>query len=70
MAASPAIGRPKIEGLVPINLRILGEQIEALDLVVIAERGARRDPGFNRTDAIREAVREYIDARAVKGRKR
>jgi hypothetical protein len=66
MTASPAMGRPKIEGLKSLNVRLLGEQIAALDAVVAAEQKRRGDPGFNRTDALREAVAAYVAARAAK----
>jgi hypothetical protein len=59
------MGRPKIEGLVSLNLRVLQEQLDALDVIVASERSRRGDPAFNRTDAIREAVAEWI-ARRVK----
>ena len=63
MAASTAMGRPKIEGLVSLNLRVLQEQLDALDVLVTSERTKRNDPGFNRTDALREAVAEYVARR-------
>lgn len=64
MATSPAVGRPKIEGLKSLNVRLLDAQITALDSVVAAEQSRRNDPGFNRTDALREAVAEWIAARS------
>lgn len=60
MATSQAMGRPKIEGLKSLNVRLLDAQIDALDVVVTDLAAKRNDPGFNRTDALREAVAEYI----------
>ena len=59
MTTSVAMGRPKIEGLVPFNLRILREQKEALDRIGEAEREKRGDPGLTVTDLIREALAAY-----------
>lgn len=64
MSATATIGRPKIEGLRALNARIPGEHVAALDDVVRAEQKRRGDPGFNRTDALREAVAEYVAARS------
>lgn len=58
------MGRPKIDDLRPLNTRLRRTQVDALDALVVAERKRRRDPNFNRTDAIREAVAAYLDARA------
>lgn len=66
MAASPAMGRPKIEGLTALNLRIVQEQLDALDALVVQERAARKDPALNRTDLIREAVTEYLERHGAK----
>lgn len=66
MTTSAPMGRPKIEGLKSLNVRLLGEQIDALDAVVTAEQKRRGDPGFNRTDALREAVTAYVAARVAK----
>lgn len=60
MTTSVAMGRPKIEGLVPFNLRILREQKEALDRICEAEREKRVDPGLTVTDLIREALAAYV----------
>ena len=70
MALSSPVGRPKIEGLKSLNVRLLDAQIAALDGVVAAEQSRRSDPGFNRTDALREAVAEWIAARAGSTKKR
>ena len=50
------MGRPKIEGLVSINLRLLQTDLDALDRIVETERARRHDPGFTRTDLIREVL--------------
>jgi hypothetical protein len=55
------IGRPPIGDLTSLNLRIPTRNVGALDRLVKRERVARTDPGFNRTDAVREAVAEYIE---------
>ena len=68
MATSHAMGRPKIEGLVSLNVRLLQEQLAALDATVTSERSKRGDPGFNRTAALREAVAEYIARRSKPSR--
>ena len=57
------MSRPKIEGLRPLNARLASAQVDALDALVTVEKKRRNDPGFNRTDALREAVAAYIDAR-------
>lgn len=59
MGASLAVGRPKIEGLASINLRLLQADLDALDRIVEAERAKRHDPGFTRTDLIREVLGTY-----------
>jgi hypothetical protein len=69
MAASAPVGRPKIEGLVSLNLRILQEQLDALDALVDQLRAERRDPALNRTDLIREAIADYLAARASKSKR-
>jgi hypothetical protein len=61
--SNPTIGRPRIGDLRPLNTRLLSSQVDALDAVVSAERARRNDPGFNRTDAMREAVAAYVAAR-------
>ena len=53
------MGRPKIEGLTSINLRLLEHDLSALDRIVEAERTKRHDPGFTRTDLIREVLGAY-----------
>jgi len=58
--ALAAVGRPKIEGLVSLNLRLLEADLVALDRIVEAERERRHDPGFNRTDLIREVLGAYV----------
>lgn len=60
MRASATVGRPKIEGLVSVNLRLLEADLAALDRIVEAEREKRHDPGFTRTDLIRELVGAYV----------
>lgn len=60
------MGRPKIEGLVALNLRVVQDRLDTLDALVVRERGARRDPALNRTDLLREALDEYIDRHAAK----
>jgi hypothetical protein len=70
MAASPTMGRPKIEGLTSLNLRVVAEQIAALDALLVQEREARKDPALNRTDLIREAITEYLERKAPKKRAR
>mgnify|MGYP003526619752 CR=1 FL=1 len=70
MATSPAVGRPKIEGLKSLNVRLLDAQITALDSVVAAEQSRRNDPGFNRTDALHAALTMWAaaeEADAAKG---
>lgn len=69
MTPSAAVGRPKIEGLKSLNVRLLEPRIEALDRVVTALQAKRGDPGFNRTDAIREAVDAFIEANDPKPRR-
>lgn len=59
MAASAVMGRPKIEGLTGINLRLLETDLAALDRIVEAERARRHDPGFTRTDLMREVLGAY-----------
>lgn len=59
MAASVVMGRPKIEGLVGLNLRLLESDLAALDRIVEAERVKRHDPGFTRTDLMREVLGAY-----------
>ena len=53
------LGRPKIEGLVALNLRLLEADLDALDRIVESEREKRHDPGFTRTDLIREVLNTY-----------
>ena len=55
--------RPKIEGLVTFNLRILQSQLEAIDRIVTTEAETRGDPGITRTAIIREAVAAYVRER-------
>lgn len=69
MGASVAMGRPKIEGLVSLNLRIVQQQLDALDALVETQRTERNDPALNRTDLIREAIAEYVERHATKGRR-
>lgn len=59
MAASVAMGRPKIEGLVGLNLRLPAEDLAALDRVVETERVKRHNPAFTRTDLMREVLGNY-----------
>ena len=66
MPASAPMGRPKIEGLVSLNLRIVQQQLDGLDKLVDEQREARGDPALNRTDLIREAIAEYLAARTKK----
>jgi hypothetical protein len=56
-------GRPPIGNLTALNLRIQTGNVGALDRIVKRERSLRDDPAFNRTDAIREAIAEYIARR-------
>jgi len=58
-AAETRVGRPKIEGLAAINLRLLQADLDALDRIVESEREKRHDPGFTRTDLIREVLGVY-----------
>lgn len=58
-ATEARVGRPKIEGLTALNLRLLQSDLDALDRIVEAEREKRHDPGFNRTDLIREVLGAY-----------
>lgn len=58
--ASTTIGRPKIEGLVPFNLRLLAEDRAALVGICAAEKEKRGDPGLTVTDLIREVIRGYV----------
>lgn len=60
MTSSAVMGRPKIDGLTPLNLRIVKDQLDALDRIVAAERAKRGDPALNRTDIIREAIAAFI----------
>ena len=60
MTTSLAMGRPKIDGLVGLNLRLLKEHLDALDRILSAERVKRSDPGLNRTDLLREAVAAFV----------
>ena len=53
-------GRPSIGDLTSINLRLPTRDATALDRLVKRTRTLRNDPGFNRTDAIREAVAQYL----------
>ena len=62
MASSAAVGRPKIEGLSTFNLRILQEQRDALERIVVAERKARSHPSLTVTDLIREYIGRGIEA--------
>lgn len=66
MAPSAAVGRPKIEGLSTFNLRILQEQRDALERIVIAERKARSHPSLTVTDLIREYIGKGIEAHDAK----
>lgn len=59
MAALTTMGRPKIAGLVGLNLRLLETDLAALDRIVEAERTKRHDPGFTRTDLMREVLGAY-----------
>ena len=70
MAASATMGRPKVEGLVALNLRVVQHQLDALDAIVVEQRESRGDPALNRTDLIREALAEYIAVRTPKKRGR
>lgn len=58
------VGRPKIQGLVSLNLRILASDLSLLDEAVEEERAARADPGFTRTDMIRELIHEAMVKRS------
>jgi hypothetical protein len=70
MTASTSAGRPKIDGLVSVNLRILQEQRDALDVLVAKLRAERRDPSLNRTDLIREAITEHLATHGPRKRSR
>lgn len=59
MTTSGAMGRPPIKGLTSLNLRLLRDTLDALDRIVDAERARRHDPGFTRTDLIREVLGGY-----------
>lgn len=54
------MGRPKIEGMAPFNLRILQKHKDALARICEAERVKRGDPALTVTDLIREAVAAYV----------
>lgn len=70
VAASPAtMGRPKIEGLVPFNLRILKDQRDALVRICESERARRGDPGLTVTDLVREALAAFVRDHSAKARK-
>lgn len=57
------IGRPRIEGLEPFNLRILSDQRDALERAVEEERVARSHPTLTVTDLIRESITRWLSAR-------
>lgn len=56
------MGRPKIEGLASVNLRLPLADLAALDRVVEAERAARHNPALTRMDILREALGGYSRA--------
>lgn len=60
MTTSATVGRPKIEGLASVNLRIPSADLAALDKIVARERFERLDPGLTRTDLLRELVAHYV----------
>lgn len=68
VATSPAMGRPKIEGLVKFNLQLMADQKAALEKLVESERVRRGDPGLTLTDVMREALAEYLARHAKRGR--
>ncbi len=59
MAASPPVGRPKIEGLVTFNLRFQATTRDALERIVTERREATGNPALTVTDVIREALAAY-----------
>ena len=59
MAESATMGRPKIEGLAGVNLRIPAADLAALDRVVAVERERRHNPALTRTDLMREVLGAY-----------
>lgn len=66
MASSAAVGRPKIEGLSTFNLRILQEQRDALERIVVQERKDRAQPSLTVTDLIREYIARGVAAHDAK----
>ena len=63
VATSVTMGRPKIDGLVSFNLRLMGDQKAALDDLCQRERVRRGDPGLTVTDLMREAFAEFLAKR-------
>lgn len=61
--AATTMGRPRIEGLAGVNLRLSAADLAALDRVVAAERTRRHNPALTRTDLIREVLGAYARAR-------
>lgn len=59
MAALTTMGRPKIEGLAGVNLRLPAADLAALDRVVAVERERRHNPALTRTDLMREVLGAY-----------
>lgn len=73
LAGENRMPRPKIEGLTALNLRLQQETLDALDEWVREIRAERHDPGYTRTDLIREllhrATAERAEARSARTRK-
>lgn len=69
-ASGATMGRPKIEGMAPFNLRILQEHKDALGRICEAERVKRGDPALTVTDLIREYIAAGIVAHDTKGRRK
>lgn len=58
---SAPVGRPRIDGLVPFNLRMHRDHRAAFERICEAERVKRRDSALTLTDLIREALADYAD---------
>ena len=65
-AKTALVPRPKIPDRVQVNSRVPKVRLDAFDAAWKAAAVARRDPNFNRTDALLEAMDLWSAAEAAK----
>ena len=66
-AKTSRVPRTKIPDRVQMNARVPKARVDAFDAAWKAAAVTRRDPGFNRTDALMEAMDLWVAAEAAKG---